>query len=437
MNEKLTMLLGTFGLHTAPMKKGTSTKLLRRSRIVARDRLRLRKGEATMNALRTAIAGLTLLFGATLVRADVITEWNRTATAIMNVAMSDAVNSVHGRYTRFIAQIPLASNASADAAASAAAKDMLLRLFPSQKARIEEFYAVTLKGIPDGAAKSTGIAVGEQIGAAVYADRSNDAINMPDSYRPITTPGVWIPTTPPLFPQYATAKPWGVKGADQFRPGPPPQLSSALYARDYNETRALGGMTSSKRTPQQSEAVRFWSAGTFARSWNEAASQLSGAKGFDLADNARLFALLTVGIADVTIADRDAKFHYNFWRPVTAIRNGDRDDNGATERDAGWLPSTPTPMSPEYPSGAAIIGGVAAAVLESVFGARSVPRFAITDIADSRVTREFDSIAKLAEEQREVRIWGGIHFRNSLEVGDAMGRKIAEQLVANYLKPAR
>ncbi len=408
--------------------------------------------EAAMNAIRTVVVGLTMALSATQASADVITEWNQAATdlmrtigivgspaarsmAMMNVAMSDAVNSVRGRYTRFIAQIPLASNASAEAAASAAAKDALLRLFPAQKARIEEVYAVTLKGIPDGAAKSTGIAVGEQIAAAVYADRSNDAVNSPDNYRPITTPGVWIPTTPPLFPEYATAKPWGMKGADQFRPGPPPQLSSILYARDYNETRTLGSKTSVKRTPQQSEAVRFWSTGTFARSWNEAASQLSAAKGLDLADNARLFALLTVGIADVTIADRDGKFHYNFWRPVTAIRNGDRDDNGATERDAGWLPSTPTPMSPEYPSGAAIIGGVAAAVLESVFGAGSVPRFAITDIADSRVVREFDSIAKLAEEQRDVRIWGGIHFRNSLEVGDAMGRKIADHLVANYLKP--
>jgi len=405
-----------------------------------------------MNAIRTVVVGLTMALSATQASADVITEWNQAATdlmrtigivgspaarsmAMMNVAMSDAVNSVRGRYTRFIAQIPLASNASAEAAASAAAKDALLRLFPAQKARIEEVYAVTLKGIPDGAAKSTGIAVGEQIAAAVYVDRSNDAVNSPDNYRPITTPGVWIPTTPPLFPEYATAKPWGMKGADQFRPGPPPQLSSILYARDYNETRTLGSKTSVKRTPQQSEAVRFWSTGTFARSWNEAASQLSAAKGLDLADNARLFALLTVGIADVTIADRDGKFHYNFWRPVTAIRNGDRDDNGATERDAGWLPSTPTPMSPEYPSGAAIIGGVAAAVLESVFGAGSVPRFAITDIADSRVVREFDSIAKLAEEQRNVRIWGGIHFRNSLEVGDAMGRKIADHLVANYLKP--
>ncbi len=410
--------------------------------------------EAAMNAIRTVVVGLTMALSATQASADVITEWNQAATdlmrtigivgspaarsmAMMNVAMSDAVNSVRGRYTRFIAQIPLASNASAEAAASAAAKDALLRLFPAQKARIEEVYAVTLKGIPDGAAKSTGIAVGEQIAAAVYADRSNDAVNSPDNYRPITTPGVWIPTTPPLFPEYATAKPWGMKGADQFRPGPPPQLSSILYARDYNETRTLGSKTSVKRTPQQSEAVRFWSTGTFARSWNEAASQLSAAKGLDLADNARLFALLTVGIADVTIADRDGKFHYNFWRPVTAIRNGDRDDNGATERDAGWLPSTPTPMSPEYPSGAAIIGGVAAAVLESVFGAGSVPRFAITDIADSRVVREFDSIAKLAEEQRNVRIWGGIHFRNSLEVGDAMGRKIADHLVANYLKPTR
>ncbi|HEX2501984.1 MAG TPA: vanadium-dependent haloperoxidase, partial [Methylomirabilota bacterium] len=270
----------------------------------------------------------------------------------------------------------------------------------------------------------------------IQADRTNDATNVPDTYRPITAPGVWIPTTPPLFSEYARAKGWVMQSADQFRPGPPPALSSALYARDYNEVKDLGGVKSVKRTPAQTEAVRFWSQANFTPSWNQAARELSASKGLGLADNARLFALLNMGIANVFIADWDAKFHYNLWRPVTAIRNGDQDGNDATERDAGWSPLNATPMHPEYPSAAAIVSGVGAAILESVFGTGPLP-FTITDYANPSVTRAFGSAAQMAEEQREVRVWGGIHYRTSLVVSDEMGRKIAAYLVANTMKPAR
>jgi hypothetical protein len=406
-----------------------------------------------MKTLHSAIIGLTLFTGASVAQADVVTDWNQTAIevmkaanvagnpwtrsmAMMHVAMSDAVNSVQGRYTRFAATIPAAPNASAEAGAATAARQMLIQLYPNQKARIDEAYALSLKSIPEGAARTEGVALGEQIATALYLERSNDATNLPDTYRPVASPGVWIPTAPPLFPQYATAKPWGLDSASQFRPAPPPQLSSALYARDYNETKAFGAAKSTVRTEAQAEAVRFWTQTNLGPAWFQAASQLSGAKGLGLAENARLFALLSMGLGNCFIIDWDAKFHYNFWRPVTAIRNGDMDGNAATERDAGWTPLNATPMHPEYPSQAGINVGATVGVLESVFGSGPF-EITATDIADPRLKRKFASVAEMSEEQRMVRIWGGIHFRNSLEVGEQMGKKIAAYVVETALKPAR
>ncbi len=406
-----------------------------------------------MSALRAAVAGLALLSGATLVRADIITDWTQTAIdvmkavnvagnpwtrtmAMMHVSMADSVNAVQGRYARFTPDIPTDPNASAEAAAAAAAGGILMRQYPGQKARIEAAFAATLESVQDSPARAAGIALGEKVAAAVFADRQSDATNVPDTYRPMTRPGVWVPTTPPIFPQYATAKPWGMKAANQFRPAPPPRLSSVLYARDYNEVKELGALKSVKRTDAQSDAVRFWAQGNLFVAWYQAAGQISGRKGLALADSARLFALLSMGIANCYILDWDAKFHYQFWRPLTAIRNGDQDGNSATERDAGWLPLNATPMHPEYPSQAGINAGAARSILESVFGT-GPESFSVTDAGDARLQRRFDSLAQMAEEHKEVRIWGGIHFRNSLEVGEAMGRKLGDYLVASAMKPTR
>ena len=214
-----------------------------------------------MNAFTPALVGLTLISTTTFLRADVITDWNKTAIdvmkavnvagnpwtrsmALVNVSMSDAVNSVQNRYTRYTTELPIDPNASAEAAAAGAAREILMRQYPGQKAKIDEAFAGSMKDIPDTPARAAGVSLGEKVAAAVYAERQSDATNMPDTYRPITTPGVWVPTTPPLFPQYATAKPWGMDSASQFRPGPPPALNSALYARDYNETKDMGGLKS-------------------------------------------------------------------------------------------------------------------------------------------------------------------------------------------------
>jgi hypothetical protein len=386
-------------------------------------------------------------------RADVITDWNKTAVeamkmaniagnswtrnlAMMHVAMSDAVNSIQHKYALYVPGGMAAPAASPEAAAAAAARTILLQQVPSQKALIEQAFEASTKDIPDSAVKKDGIALGEKCAAAVLADRAADGSAAPDTYRPVTAPGVWIPTTPPLFAEYARAKPWGMKSADQVRPAPPPDLKSALYARDYNETKDLGGAKSTRRTPEQTAAVKFWSQLNFIPGWQEVARQLSAEKKLSLVDNARLFALLNMGIDNTIITDWDAKFTYNFWRPVTAIRNGDRDGNDATERDAGWTPLNATPMHPEYPSAAGIVAGVSIGVFEAVFGPKPATAVVVTDLLDPKLQRHFGNAQQVADEVVAVRVWGGIHFRNSLEVGYGMGRKIADFLAENALKPA-
>src|SRR3979490_2247110 len=269
-----------------------------------------------MNVLKAAIVGRALMSGNTLVRADVITDWNNTAMdvmkavnvagnpwtrsmALVNVSMSDAVNSVQNRYSRYMAaELPIAPTASAEAAAAAAAREILMRQYPGQKAQIDAAFAATMQTIPDNPARVAGIALREKVAAAVFAERQTDATNAPDTYRPFTTPGVWVPTTPPLFPQYATAKPWGMDSASQFRPAPPPALNSALYARDYNETKEMGGVKSTKRTDAQSDAVRFWTQANLGPAWFQAAWQVSPRRGLSVAESARVFALMSMGLAN-------------------------------------------------------------------------------------------------------------------------------------------
>jgi hypothetical protein len=404
-----------------------------------------------MKKAAVALFGLMIAL-ASPASADVITDWNLTAIAVMkaantggnpwsrnmamvHVAMSDAVNSVQGRYASYVSPGPVTPGASAEAAASAAARQILLQQVPNQKALIDQAYAETTKAIPDGAAKSEGVAIGERCAAAVLADRASDGTGVPDTYRPLTTPGVWVPTTPPLSAEYARVKPWVLKSADQVRPGPPPDLKSALYARDYNETKELGGVKSIKRTADQTEAVKFWTQANFNPAWQEVTRQLSAARNLPLAENARLFALLNMGIANTFITDWDAKFSYNFWRPVTAIRNGDQDGNDATERDASWTSLNAVPMHPEYPSQAGIIAGVSIGVLEAVFGPRPALPVTATDLMDPKLQRRFGNVQQMADEVQDVRVWGGIHFRNSLQVAYDMGQKIAAFLVDNSLKP--
>ena len=411
----------------------------------------MKSGLSLSAALLPGIVAAALL--AASARADVVTDWNVIANALVakdvgnnpklrtlamvHVAMSDAINTVQNRYTRVVATLPAAPGASAEAAAATAARQILTQIYPEQKAKIEEAYTASLKPIPDGPAKTEGVKLGMAVAEAVQADRAKDGTNAPDTYRPHTTPGAYVPTTTPLWEQYARAKPWVLKSADQFRPGPPPALSSAEWARDYNEVKSLGGTKSTARTPEQTEAVTFWENVNFGPAWQAAARELSIKKEMPLAECARLFALLNMSLANAYIVNWDAKYTYNFWRPITAIRNGDQDGNDATERDAAWMSLNPTPLHPEYPSQATINATIASAVLESVFGPLKAVPFTATDVRDSKRTRQFASLADMAEEQKNVRVWGGVHYRFAIRTSEEVGPKVAAYMIENTLKPVR
>src|SRR5262247_3944232 len=249
----------------------------------------MKSGLSSSAALLPGIVAAALLVAPA--HADVVTDWNVTTNALVandvgnnrklrtlamvHVAMSDAINTVQNRYTRVVASLPAAPSASAEAAAATAARQILTQIYPEQQAKIEETYAASLQAIPDGAAKSEGIKLGMEVAAAVQADRAHDGTDAPDTYRPHTAPGAYVPTTTPIWEQYARAKPWVLTSADQFRPGPPPALSSAEWARDYNEVKSLGGTKSTARTPEQTEAVTFWGNINFGPSWQAAARELA------------------------------------------------------------------------------------------------------------------------------------------------------------------
>jgi hypothetical protein len=400
--------------------------------------------------LRVCILAVAILFPSPST-ADVVTEWNQKAgasvleakiypfagtrvMAIVHSATFDAINSIEGRYTPYKFKVSAPTGASSEAAGVAAAHATLVTLFPDQKTALDAAYAASLAQVPDGPGKAGGIAVGEEVAAKVLAWRASDGADAPNTYRPVTTPGTYVPTTLPLGMQWGNVTPWVMESGSQFHPAPPPALSSAEWAADYNEIKEIGGKKSARRTGEQTEIARFWTI-TGPQSFDPIVRQLASAPGRSLSQNARLFALVEMAVADSYIAVFEAKYSYNFWRPITAIRNGDIDGNEATVRDPGWEPLIDTPLHPEYPCAHCINSGAARAVLESEFGTGPNP-LTMTSATAPGVVHKWATIAEYAEEVSLARIYGGLHYRNSTIVGKTMGKKIGELAVQNYLKPA-
>jgi len=399
------------------------------------------------------IATVSLSLLPCLVRADIVTDWNNRALAtmaaerlgantsqartlaMMHIAMSDAVNAAGKRYTPYSTAMPDAAGASPEAAVHAAARQVLGELYPKQKASLDAAFDGAMAKLPEGTAKSGGIAAGERSAAAVLAARKADGLQSPETYRPVTSPGVYITTSLPIMSHVASVSPFALKSVSQFRPGPPPALNSTLWARDYNETKELGGTNSAKRTAWQAETGRFWQLGGVP-AWNEAARALLAGKPLPLHESARLFAHLNIAIFDAYLAIFDAKYQYGFWRPVTAIRNGDHDGNDVTARDAGWTPLITTPLHPEYPCAHCVVDGAAGVVAKSVFGNGTVPEFTVTFAEMPGVMRKYTSIQQLEDEVSMARIWGGVHYRNSNEVGHALGKQVGEYVLSSQLRPA-
>jgi hypothetical protein len=401
----------------------------------------------TMYLIGTLLVGL-----ASAASADVITEWNEKAVdagytagqgppahgrniAMVHLAMFEALNSIEPRYRPYRARLPAEPGASRDAAAAAAAHYLLVRLYPAQAKELDIAFQASLAAVSDETSKANGIRLGEQAAVAMLADRSKDGLGAPDTYRPYTTPGQYVPTVLPAVSGWNAVRPFALKSGNQFRPAPPYALKSAEWAKDYNEVKKMGAKSGSGRSAEQTEIARFWEL-TGAGCYNPMVRQLSVAKGLDVIDNARLFALVAMATADAYIAVFDAKYTYNFWRPVTAIRNGDRHGNDANERDAAWEPIIPTPMHPEYPCAHCISTQSAATVLEAFFG-DSIPTVTLTSTTAPGVTRTFAKLSDYVGEVINARVYDGVHYRKSGEVGAEMGRSIGDYTVRNQLLPVR
>ena len=364
--------------------------------------------------------------------------------AMVHVAMFEAVNGPDGPYTSYVFAAPpgrpraparRAAGPSADEAksiAAVAAHGVLRGLYPKQVPTFDAALEPVLAGLP-GPVRARAVAEGGRIAAAVLKLREADGSDAPNAVRPTTSAGRYVPTALPVLPEWGKVKPWVMKNGADLRPGPPPALDGALWARDYAEVQSIGATTSRTRTDAQTEAARFWVV-TGPRSWLPIVAALTSAAARPLVDDARLYALVSMAGADSYISTFDTKYAYWFWRPITAIRNGDADGNPATERDAAWEPLIETPPHPEYICAHCISSATVGAVLESEFGAGPRARFTMTSPALPGVTRGWERIADYVDEVASARIWGGIHYRNSAEVGTTAGRKLGALAVGTVLR---
>ena len=406
-------------------------------------------------ASRTCSAALLGAFAAALLataaRSDVIMDWNAKADtiaiekqvpnapnargqAMLHVAMFEAVNAIDKRYAPYKFNLVADRTASKEAAAASAAHDVLLALYPDQKSDLNATLAASLSGIAETEAKSQGIELGKKAAAEIIALRANDGSNTPESYRPATAPGVYVPTATPIESTSSKITPWAMSTASQFRPPPPPALTSETWTRDLNEIREIGSNASARRTAEQTAMARFWFF-TGPRTYNPIVRQVAMAKQMDVVDCARLYALTSMAGIDAFIAVFDGKYAYNLWRPVTAIRNADLTSNPATPREASWQPLGTTPMHPEYPCAHCIVASAVSTVLQQA-GSNDVAEVTLASPTAAGATRKWTRLQDYSDEVSNARIYAGFHYRFSTETGKDMGRKIGELTVATQLRGA-
>jgi hypothetical protein len=355
--------------------------------------------------------------------------------AMVHIAIFEAINSIEPRYTPYRMRLTTEPGTSRDAAAAVAAHYVLARVYPNQAKEMDKALEASLAAVPDGPPKTEGMRLGEQFARAILDERRTDGADAANTYRPFTVAAKYVPTDFPVMSSWGGVRPFALKIGNQFRPAAPYALTSKQWARDYMEVKKMGAKSGSARTAEQSEIARFWAL-TGPATYNPVARQVSEAKGLDVVDKARLFALFAIATADAGVAIFEAKYKYNFWRPVTAIRNGDLDGNNATERHPTWEPFINTPMHPEYPCAHCTFQSTAASVLQTYFGSDAAT-FKLTSTTAPGVIRSFNKLSDYVAEVVNARIYDGVHYRTSGEAGAAMGRKIGEYTVQNYLKPIR
>jgi hypothetical protein len=396
-----------------------------------------------MSRLVRGFGSITLLLLAFGARAEPVANWADTTTeiatdgpntirtmALAQNAVYEAVNAITARYPRDRVDLGPTQGASIDAAIAAASRAVLLHEAAALKDRTEAAYARALATIAADDARTLGTNIGERAAADVLGKHSDD-IGSPEPYRPLTSPGVYVPTTFPLGYAFAQHRPWFMKSAAQFRPEPPPALTSALWARDYNEVKVVGSATSEVRTPEQTAIARFW-ATALPDVHMGVVHSVAIAPGREVTRNARLYAAVTAAMNDAEIAVLEAKYHYNFWRPITAIRNGDRNGNPATERDPDWTPLIATPLHPEYPCAHCVIASTIAVVIRAEVGRGPLPTLMTTSNTAPGATRQWTRTEDVVKEVSEARILDGVHYRNSTEVGNRMGAQVGALVAAAY-----
>jgi hypothetical protein len=399
-----------------------------------------------------------LLATACLQAQNVITDWNTIASttivtnggkasvasgvwfAYTSIAVYDAVNAVHQKYQPFYYNGVPPADTSDEAAAVAAAHRVLVHYFPAQQARLDSEFTKSLDAIGASAkAKADGIATGEASAAALISKRAGDGLEANVTYTPGNGPSVWQPTPPgflaALTPWLGQMRPFTMKNPDQFLPDGPTALMSEEWVAEYNETRLFGDANSTVRTLAQGEIGLFWAVHT-GQQYSRAFGYLSQNYKLDVMDSSRLLAMLWTGYADAGIACWNAKFTYNFWRPVTAIRAGG--GNPELMQDPNWTSLGTTPNHPEYPAAHGCATGVASSLVADFFGTRRV-RIVVdsTAFSDGVHTHMFDSTANWFDEVYWARILAGFHFHHSLEDGGAIGRQVAAQVFANHFRRKR
>lgn len=388
---------------------------------------------------------------------NAVTRWNAVALqvlpvapglvldsrgfAILHAAIHDAVNGVERRYQPYTADLSAPPHASVDAAIAAAARDVLIAIAPSQATPVEIAYAASLLAVPDGSAKQAGIALGQQSAAANLARRIGDGADTSTSppYQPNGSPGDYDFTPPfdkapfgpvALFPGWGSVMPFAIDLADHRLPGPEP-LSSRSYARDFNYLKAVGKLDSTVRTREQTDIAMFWFEFS-PMGWNRIANTVIRQERADVWRAARIFALVNFALADGYIAGFEAKYHFRFWRPITAIRKAASDGNDRTTADESWLPlHAPAffiPPVPDYPSTHTVLGAAAAEVLIQNFGDHV--RFNVVSTTLPGAVRRFDSFSAAAWENGMSRVYGGIHFQHAVRHGYRQGKGIGRSVSA-------
>jgi hypothetical protein len=413
-----------------------------------------------------AMALVAACLSPTAARGDAVTDWNVAAnaaifstnptahsavlsTAMVQGAVYDAVNAIAGGYRPYLPTPAADPTYSQDAAAATAAFRVVANLVPSQLGTLQTQYQASLDAVADGPAKDGGIAVGEAAATAMLAARANDGRNGPFTFVIGTTPGAWRPS-PPLFaldptPWVGNVTPFLVPSAGMLRTDGPNRLRSRAYARDLNEVKSLGSLTSTTRTADQTMAAIFWQSQPGAL-YGGVMRSLSARYGLSTAENARLFAMASLAAADGAIGCWNDKYYWNFWRPIDAIHGADADGNRRTRADPAWkalfdpaTPTTPplsTPGFPDHPSGHSCVSGATLTAMRDFFG---TDRIAF-DIVSSRFPgqpRHYERFSQALQEVIDARVWGGIHFRAADEQGAALGRKVARWEEKHYFQRVR